>query len=88
MSLSRSLGYKSNALINCLHITAPKAERIVAEAIGVSVSAIWPSRYHPDGTPKSGRGERGRGRYKRHADLTSKRNDTSVKTGCNVNVQG
>ena len=87
-SLSRHLGYTSNALVNCLHITAPKAERLVAETIGVPVSTIWPSRYHLDGTPKSGRGERGRGRYKRQAERIAKPNDTSVKTGCNVNVQG
>ncbi len=36
----------------------PKAERIIAEIIGVLPQDIWPSRYHEDGTPKSGRGER------------------------------
>lgn len=47
-----------------LHRPWPKAERIIAEFIGVSAREIWPSRYHHDGAPKSGRGERGIGRYK------------------------
>jgi Ner family transcriptional regulator len=42
----------------------PRAERLIAEAIGALPKAIWPSRYNLDGTPKSGRGERGLGRYK------------------------
>lgn len=86
MSLSRHLGYGGNALINCLHVPSPKYERIVAETIGVAVQTLWPSRYHEDGSPKSGRGERGRGRFIRKADRPVKSNDTSVKTGCNVNV--
>lgn len=33
-------------------------ECIIGEAINVPANKIWPSRYHPDGTPRSGRGER------------------------------
>lgn len=43
----------------------PRAERIIAGAIGMRPQAIWPTRYHKDGSPKSGRGERGIGRPKR-----------------------
>lgn len=63
--LSREHGYATGALRNALNIPWPKAERILAEALGVTPQDIWPSRYREDGTPKSGRGERGLGRYKR-----------------------
>jgi Ner family transcriptional regulator len=39
-------------------------EKHIAAAIGLRPQAIWPSRYHADGTPKSGHGERGIGRPK------------------------
>ncbi len=63
--LSREHGYKSGSLRLAITMPWPRAERIIAEALGVQPHHIWPSRYHPDGRPKSGRGERGRGRYKR-----------------------
>ena len=56
--LSREHQYKSNVLELCLRKPWPKAERIIAEALGTKPQVIWPSRYHNDGTPKSGRGER------------------------------
>lgn len=62
--LSREHGYESGSLRMTLYRPWPKGERIIAEALGVSPQEIWPSRYHPDGSPKSGRGERGLGRYK------------------------
>lgn len=58
-------GYKDqSSLAQALHRPYPTAERLIAEVIGVTPQTIWPSRYHEDGTPKSGRGERGLGRYK------------------------
>lgn len=58
-------GYNNiDSLDRALRDPYPKAERLIAEAIGTMPKVIWPSRYHPDGTPKSGRGERGLGRYK------------------------
>jgi len=58
-------GYNDIDCLNrALRQPYPKAERLIAEAIGVMPKDIWPSRYHLDGTPKSGRGERGLGRYK------------------------
>ena len=42
----------------------PKYERLIAEHLGTTPQTIWPSRYRNDGTPKSGRGERGLGRFK------------------------
>lgn len=58
--LSRQHGYTGPALANALRFSWPKAERIIAEFIGVSPQEIWPSRYNADGTAASGRGERGR----------------------------
>lgn len=43
--LSRRNGYKSNGLRNALERSYPKAERIIAEAIGVTPETIWPERY-------------------------------------------
>jgi Ner family transcriptional regulator len=60
--LARKHNYCNTALTLALRRPWPKAERIIAEAIGVSPSDIWPSRYHADGSPRSGRGERGLGR--------------------------
>ncbi|MBI2313539.1 MAG: helix-turn-helix domain-containing protein [Betaproteobacteria bacterium] len=69
--LSRKHHYATCALKNALDRPWPKAERIIAEALGVSPQEIWPSRYHEDGSPKSGRGERGLGRYKRKSSSAS-----------------
>lgn len=62
--LSRDHGYYHTTLTNALGIAAPKYERLIAEFLGTTPQKIWPSRYRADGSPKSGRGERGRGRYK------------------------
>lgn len=60
--LSRLNGYSRSAAAIALHLPWPKMERLIAVTIGVPVQHIWPSRYHPTGAPKSGRGERGFGR--------------------------
>lgn len=62
--LSAARGYQPKSLSLVMSRPWPAAERIVADALGEAPQAIWPSRYHADGTPKSGRGERGLGRYK------------------------
>ncbi|MDN5619262.1 MAG: helix-turn-helix domain-containing protein [Psychrobacter sp.] len=43
--LSEASGYSRNSLRNALYRPYPKAERIIATAIGVEASDIWPSRY-------------------------------------------
>lgn len=63
--LSREHQYASGSLSLAIRSPWPKAERLIAEALGVKPQEIWPSRYNADGTPKSGRGERGLGRYKK-----------------------
>jgi len=62
LSLVHGLVY--GVLRQCLYKASPRYERLVAEHLGTTPQAIWPSRYHADGSPKSGRGERGYGRYK------------------------
>ncbi|MDP1675023.1 MAG: helix-turn-helix transcriptional regulator [Burkholderiales bacterium] len=62
--IARLRCYFPTSLHAALHRPYPKAERIIAETLGVEPQVIWPSRYHADGTPKSGRGQRGLGRYK------------------------
>lgn len=43
--LSVHHGYTSTALDNALYRHWPKAERLIADAIGVLPEKIWPSRY-------------------------------------------
>lgn len=62
--LSIQHGYQPKTLNLALRRPWPKAERLIAEFIGTTSQLIWPSRYHADGSPRSGRGERGLGRYK------------------------
>jgi len=75
-SIAKANGYND---IDCLRPVLtrpyPKAERLVSEKIGVLPQTIWPSRYNNDGSPKSGRGERGIGRYKAKC---SKPNDSGI----------
>jgi Ner family transcriptional regulator len=47
----------SGALTQALHRPYPRAEAIIAEALGMThPSEIWPSRYGPDGKPNRQRG--------------------------------
>lgn len=50
--LSLHHGYKQGSTLkNALVKRWPKAERLIAEAIGVEPCAIWPSRYRDDEPP-------------------------------------
>lgn len=62
--LSLEHDYHERSVQVALRKPWPRAERIIASAIGLRPQAIWPSRYHHDGRPKSGRNERGIGRTK------------------------
>lgn len=44
-ALSAKNGYSRNGLRNALYRPYPKAEKIIAKAIGVEPEEIWPSRY-------------------------------------------
>jgi len=77
--LSFEHGYTSGGTLrNALNYPAPKYERIIAEHLGTTPQTIWPSRYHEDGTPKSGRGERGRGRYKAKFNGSARRRNANL----------
>ena len=84
--LSRQHGYCASSAQMATRIPWPKMERIVADALGVQPQEIWPSRYHADGTPKSGRGERGIGRRRSKRD--GKQDHTYTTDARNVEVKG
>lgn len=46
--LSVSAGLKPDTLKNALARSYPKGERIIADALNVEPSSIWPSRYNKD----------------------------------------
>lgn len=43
--LSVKEGLAASTLRNAMRVKYPKAEKIIADAIGVEPSVIWPSRY-------------------------------------------
>lgn len=77
--LARDLGYFYTTLNNALNMPYPKYERLIAEHLGTTPQAIWPSRYRNDGTPKSGRGERGLGRFKAKYKFNPTNKNSNVK---------
>ncbi|EFC1510954.1 transcriptional regulator [Escherichia coli] len=44
-ALSREAGLASSTLANALSRSWPRGERLIADALGISPEAIWPSRY-------------------------------------------
>lgn len=50
--LSVANGLSAGTLQQALHRSYPKAEGIIAAAIGVAPSTIWPSRYNKSGPRK------------------------------------
>lgn len=86
--LSRQNGLSNSMCGQALQKPYPKMERLIATCIGMEPQVIWPSRYNSDGTPKSGRGERGLGRH--YSRLTSAKtsivNDIPNNQSCNVNA--
>lgn len=47
-ALSRSAGLSSSTLANAITRPWPKGEFLIAEAIGVHPSEIWPERYYDE----------------------------------------
>lgn len=79
LSLQAGIGY--GVLRNALFKPYPTYERLIAAHLGLKPQDIWPSRYHADGTSKSGRGERGIGRFKRktnNSTATESRNGQAI----------
>lgn len=56
-------GYVAGVMCHPLNQQYPKAEAIIAKAIGETPQAIWPSRYNADGTPKKLAAPRQRATY-------------------------
>lgn len=93
--LSRIHGYANSTLQQAAHRPYPKCERIIADHLQTTPQIIWPSRYNEDGTPKSGRGERGIGRHvsnllpdttrSLHAKKSLKQKCSTTKNTSNVN---
>ncbi len=77
--MSRQRGYYPTALNTALNVPAPKYERMIAEHLGTTPQVIWPSRYHTDGSPRSGRGERGLGRFKAKSKFNGLKRNGNVK---------
>lgn len=48
-ALSRGAGLSSSTLANALTRAWPKGEYLIADALGVHPSVVWPSRYYQDG---------------------------------------
>lgn len=44
-ALSRAHGYSSSTLQNALERKWPRGEKIIADALGLAPSEIWPTRY-------------------------------------------
>ncbi len=83
---SRQCGYTSTWLAQATGRPYPKAERVIAEFLGISPQTIWPSRYHADGTPRSGRGERGFGRHHSYYSKKQQESNNTLNTN-SVNVE-
>ncbi|SDK54179.1 transcriptional regulator, Nlp family [Methylophilus rhizosphaerae] len=83
--VAREKGMNNSYLLGALNKPYPKAERMLAEFLGVTPQTIWPSRYHADGSPKSGRGERGLGRHPSNLAKNSQNSTPSTVNG-NVNA--
>lgn len=68
-------GYNGRGSITlALRKPYPKAERIIAETLGVTPQTIWPSRYDENGVPN-----RPRGRPIRPSNVPLVRNATPVR---------
>ena len=61
------------SLATVMRLAWPKAERLIADAIGVTPNEIWPSRYDDDGSPKSGLHSRKRSTSSTQHNVESKR---------------
>jgi len=72
-------GYSNAMMAHALRRQYPKAERYIAQAIGIAPEDIWPSRYI-DGQPKPWPPRK---KFKRRSNPQSKSNTT--RGGINVN---
>jgi len=73
--LSAERGYAAGSLRKALRHPWPKAEAVIAEALGVHPAVLWPSRYGADG---------GSNRSDVRWTLSNVRKDTAHRKECNV----
>ena len=83
--LSIQYGLARGVLRNALYSPYPRYERLIAEYLGVTPQTICPSRYNKDGSSRSGRGERGMGRYKPKSAINNA-HCTPASSKCNGNT--
>lgn len=81
-ALAREAGVGRHAPQYALRHPYPRMESLIAQKLGLHPAQVWPERYHLDGTPKSGRNERGIGRKQAKRDVSYQ--DTSQGKGDNV----
>lgn len=74
-------GYAASTLKAALRVPYPKAERIIADAIGVKPEDIWPSRYD---SRRPLRGVGGAPTHKRNKTTNKPTNNNSLKKPINV----
>lgn len=70
--LSVAAGYEAGAVSRALRVPWPAVEAVIAKRIGKThPKEVWPSRYNPDGSPRSSAStaERKRGRRPRHRQI-------------------
>jgi Ner family transcriptional regulator len=79
--LARHHGLEHGAVTIALYKPYPKAEKRIADAIGLKPYEIWPTRYNADGTP---RGKRGNPNWL--PGVPRRKNDNSRMDARNVNV--
>lgn len=73
--LSAERGYAAGSLRKALRSPWPKAEAVIAEALGVHPAVLWPSRYGMDG---------GSNRSAVRWSLSNVRKDTDCSESCKV----
>lgn len=81
--LSVHHGYCNRTLNHALFDPYPKAERLIADALGVEPWDIWPTRYDADHQPLSGQGARKRAGQGRHL---AKPSDKVAREAASCNV--
>ncbi|AHJ75577.1 helix-turn-helix domain-containing protein [Kosakonia sacchari] len=79
-AVSRAAGLSSSTLANALTRPWPRGERLIAEAIGVPASEIWPSRYFDSQGQEIPRMTRHKNTEVENTPLQSSNSDNQVNT--------
>jgi len=78
-ALARHHGLSGSSTFSATLVRSyPANERRIAEVLGLHPKDIWPSRYHPDGTPKL-RGIRGMRAERKSTPLNCQRNGNKAR---------